>query len=427
MNDDLPEGWRETTLGEVCIKPQYGWTCKAATKGNVKYVRTSDISRRRLVWGNVPYCGSVPDDFRKYRVQVNDILVSRAGSVGISQRIREAPYEAVFASYLIRFRALENVLPEWIEYYLKSDAYWRSISEMSAGIALQNVNASKLSALELPLPPLPEQRRIVAKLEELLGKVDACQSHLAKIPLILKRFRQSVLAAACSGKLTEDWRRQHGKGGSDLQSDEESNGMGEIPSTWKWLKIQEVCQSIVDCPHSTPKWTAHGKICVRTTNFRPNQLDLSEVRFVSEKTFRDRVGRLTPHAGDVLYSREGGILGIACMIPKGIELCLGQRMMLLRTKETYSGSLLMYWLNTPQIMQKVRDLTGGTASPHLNVGDIKEFWSPLPPPEEQREIIGRVGLLLALADQIETRCGQTRERVARMYSSSLSQAFHGEL
>jgi type I restriction enzyme S subunit len=138
------------------------------------------------------------------------------------------------------------------------------------------------------------------------------------------------------------------------------------------------------------------------------------------------VERLKPHEGDVLYSREGGILGIACVIPKDLELCLGQRMMLFRTNDTYLGKFLMFWLNSPLILEKVKDLTGGTASPHLNVGDIKEFWSPVPPLEEQYEIVGRVELLLRLANEIERQCTYAQERVTRMHSSFLSKAFCGE-
>jgi hypothetical protein len=196
MSDELPQGWAATTLGQICSKPQYGWTCRAAKTGEIKYVRTTDISDGAIDWATVPYCEEGPEDVEKYRVTANDILVSRAGSVGVSLRIADVPYDAVFASYLIRFKPLNGISPKYVEFFLKSDSYWRSISEFSAGIAVPNVNATKLASLELPLSPSAEQRRIVAKLEILLDKVDASQQRLTKIPVLLKRFRQSVLAAA---------------------------------------------------------------------------------------------------------------------------------------------------------------------------------------------------------------------------------------
>jgi type I restriction enzyme S subunit len=94
------------------------------------------------------------------------------------------------------------------EFFQTSD-YWQLISENVAGNAQPNCNASKLASLPLALPPLAEQKRIVAKVEELLARVNAARERLAKIPALLKRFRQSVLAAACSGLLTEEWREEN--------------------------------------------------------------------------------------------------------------------------------------------------------------------------------------------------------------------------
>ena len=150
---NIPTGWRWAKLGDICCKPQYGWTSKASKTGSLKYLRTSDISSGKINWETVPYCQEIPPEPEKYEIQKNDILVSRAGSVGVSCRIESVPSDVVFASYLIRFQTLECVEPRFIEYYLKSDRYWRAISDCTAGIAIPNVNATKLSSLEMPLAP----------------------------------------------------------------------------------------------------------------------------------------------------------------------------------------------------------------------------------------------------------------------------------
>jgi type I restriction enzyme, S subunit len=131
--------------------------------------------------------------------------------------------------------------------------------------------------------------------------------------------------------------------------------------------------------------------------------------------------------GDVLYSREGGILGIACIIPLDVKLCLGQRMMLMRTGEFYISPLLMHWLNSPEILKQVRELTGGSASPHLNVKDIKNFPTPLPPLAEQQEIVHRVEALFQLADQLEARYQRAKAQVDKLPQAILAKAFRGEL
>ncbi len=215
MNNELPQAWARTTLGQICSKPQYGWTCKGARDGRVKYLRTTDISDGQINWSSVPYCADAPDDIEKYRVHSNDILVSRAGSVGVSYRIKDVPADAVFASYLIRFNALEGIEPKFVEAFLNSKEYWEAISEFTAGIAIPNVNASKLASLELPLAPLDEQRRIVAKLEKLLGQVETCQQRLAKIPVLEYQSTFGIVVAqgnrgtpqGALGKTTQGQRR----------------------------------------------------------------------------------------------------------------------------------------------------------------------------------------------------------------------------
>ena len=115
------------------------------------------------------------------------------------------------------------------------------------------------------------------------------------------------------------------------------------------------------------------------------------------------------------------------MIPPEVELCLGQRMMLLRTKKTYVPTFLMHWLNCPLIRRRVRELTGGSAAPHLNVKDIKCFPTPVPPLPEQAEIVRRVEELFALADRLEKRVGKARGQVDKLTQSILAKAFRGEL
>src|SRR5689334_25190089 len=98
----LPRSWFDAALGQICSKPQYGWTTRATRHGKVKYLRTTDISSGgKLNWEQVPFCEFEPEDIDRFRVSQDDILVSRAGSVGVSFRIDDAPQNAVFASYLI--------------------------------------------------------------------------------------------------------------------------------------------------------------------------------------------------------------------------------------------------------------------------------------------------------------------------------------
>ncbi|NVM23663.1 MAG: restriction endonuclease subunit S [Desulfobacterales bacterium] len=207
--ESFPEGWTIARLEQICTAPQYGWTTSANKNGTgLRLLRTTDISKGVVDWSTVPYCKKKPDNPEKYLLSPGDLVVSRAGSVGLSYVVRECP-RSIFASYLIRFRAVPSMESEFIGLFLKTPQYWAAIADETAGIAIPNVNASKLKRLEIPLPPLAEQKRIVAKVEQLLARVNAARERLAKVPEILKRFRQSVLAAACSGKITADWRKRN--------------------------------------------------------------------------------------------------------------------------------------------------------------------------------------------------------------------------
>ena len=191
--------------------------------------------------------------------------------------------------------------------------------------------------------------------------------------------------------------------------------------------IDTICHKIVDCPHSTPQWVDSGYICLRTTNFKRGYLDMSEKNYVSKDTFDKRNARLIPKSGDVLYSREGAILGIACIIPDNLDVCLGQRMMLFRTNENMLGKYLMYYLNSPKITTFVASKTGGSASPHINVGDIKKFIIPIPDIQTQIKIINYIENYFSIFDYIENIINMSLQQAESLRQSILKKAFKGEL
>ncbi|HEY4720956.1 MAG TPA: restriction endonuclease subunit S, partial [Anaerolineae bacterium] len=166
---DLPDGWAWKTLGAVCSKPQYGYTTRASKVARgPKFVRTTDLKTNGVNWDSVPYCEEPPADLEKYKLDDGDILISRAGSVGKAFRVVNPP-NAIFASYLIRFRATQ-AQDKYVEHFLQSRAYWDQVEESTAGITIPNINAQKLSAIEIPVAPLGEQQRIVAKIDQLFGE-----------------------------------------------------------------------------------------------------------------------------------------------------------------------------------------------------------------------------------------------------------------
>ncbi len=447
MSDELPQGWAATTLGEICSKPQYGWTCRAAKTGQIKYVRTTDISDGGIDWATVPYCEEAPEDVEKYRVTANDILVSRAGSVGVSFRIADVPCDAVFASYLIRFKPLNGIPPKYVEFFLKSDSYWRSISEFSAGIAVPNVNASKLASLELPLPPLGEQRRIVAKLETLLGKVDASQQRLAKIPVLLKRFRQSVLAASCSGRLTADWREERTTDCTDdtdkntsvksaksvvkISSRENNNDSEDLPDGWSLSCVGDVIESLKYGTAQKCGYEKRGVPVLRIPNVANGTIDHADLKYADLSA--KELEQLRLSSGDILLIRSNGSVSLVgkCALVRKAEAGFAYAGYLIRLRPNRSliePEFLTMSLGSFDIRLQIELQARSTSGVNnINGEEVRALRLSLPPLPEQQEIVRRVEGLFALADQLELRLAKARGQVDQLTPSLLARAFAGQL
>lgn len=283
---------------------------------------------------------------------------------------------------------------EFLCYYLNYFNYKNYVS----GITRLKLTQAQMRKIPIPNIPSDEQSRIVASIEELFSELDKAVDTLKTTKEQLEVYRQTILVDAFRAATNSTY-----------------------------LKVGCVCAKIVDCPHSTPKWEKSGKLCLRTTNFKRGYLDLQSPNYVSEETFHDRNRRIIPQPGDVLYSREGSVLGIACTIPSNVYPCLGQRMMLLRSGEKLNNRYLMHYLNSPMVTNHVIATKGGTGSPHINVGDIKEFKIPIPSLEEQSNIVRQIEEQLSSCDNVEKTVDAILAQADAMRQSILKQAFEGTL
>jgi len=160
-------------LGEVCEKPEYGYTTSATFNGKgPHFLRTTDISKGEINWKTVPFCAVLPNDEEKYKLKDGDLLISRAGSVGASVVIKKPP-RAVFASYIIRFRPKDELDSSYAGFFLRSNIFFRQLGGKTSGTTLPGINATNLSNVKIPVPPLPTQRKIASIL-------DRCESARAK-------------------------------------------------------------------------------------------------------------------------------------------------------------------------------------------------------------------------------------------------------
>jgi type I restriction enzyme S subunit len=451
----LPEGWTIAKLGDLCAHPQYGWTTSANKNGTgLKLLRTTDISGGTVNWSMVPFCAEEPNDPEKYLLETGDILVSRAGSVGLSYLVKECP-QAIFASYLIRFRPKPSIESEFITLFLKSPEYWASIVDQTSGIAIPNVNASKLKELEVPLPPLPEQKRIVAKVEELLARVISARKHLAKVSIILKRFRQAVLAAACSGRLTSDWRDNATRVTpvdqtihEILQQREEEwikaniskkykrpqdvriDGLQALPEGWKYISSDTLISFVTSGSRGWAKYYVEsGPIFIRVGNLDHDTIspNFTGVQHVNPPAGQER-DRTRTQLGDILISITADVGMIALLQDEIGKAYVNQHVSIVRpVKNTFRPYLAWYLASREGGQAQFQDLQRGATKVGLGLDDIKSVAIPFPPIEEQQEIVRRVESMFKLADAVEKRVAFATARAKKLTRAILAKAFRGEL
>lgn len=346
-----------------------------------------DINGRYPIYGS----GGVIGYSKEYLCPAGTTIIGRKGTINSPLYVNEPFWNVDTAFGLIPSQQL-------VSKYLYYFCCYFNFKALDKSTTIPSLAKRDLENVEMPVPSLDEQTCIVARIEELFSELDKAVDTLKTTKEQLAVYRQAVLVDAF-----------------------------RVATNSTHLKIGYVCAKIVDCPHSTPKWEKNGKLCLRTTNFKRGYLDLQSPNYVSEETFNDRNRRIIPQPGDVLYSREGSVLGIACTIPSNVYPCLGQRMMLLRSGEKLNNRYLMHYLNSPMVTNHVIATKGGTGSPHINVGDIKEFQIPIPSLEEQSNIVRQIEEQLSSCDNVEKTVDAILTQADAMRQSILKQAFEGTL
>ena len=466
MIQDLPAGWNTTTLGEVCDKPEYGWTTKAVLRASgLRLLRTTDISKGIIDWSSVPFCEQEPSSPEKFLLSDGDIVISRAGSVGVSALIHDCP-EAVFASYLIRFRANSELEKKYLHYYLSSPSYWEQISQESAGIALQNVNAKKLAGLTVPLPPLAEQRRIVAEIETQFTRLDVSVAALRRAQANLKRYRASVLKDACEGRLVTTeaelarsegreyepaavllerilaerrarWESQEKRRGKYREpSAPDISALPELPEGWVWATVEELgalgAQPVLTGPFGTTlkssDFTSDGTPVLTIGCLTVNGINLEKAVFVTGEKASE-LSRYTLKEGDVLFSRMATV-GRAGMI--GAEhsgALFNYHIMRLRLNglAVVAQYYMAYVRGSSEVERYLTEINHGATRDGINTSQLLTMPFALPPLAEQRRIVAEVERRLSVVQQAEATVAASLARAERLRQSILKQAFSGRL
>ena len=257
------------------------------------------------------------------------------------------------------FSVSDELDQQYLFYFLKSDIGRQMIKAKSSGSVRDNLKMDMLKEMTIPKRTLQEQKECVAILDKLKRIISLQEEKIEKYDKLVKaRF-------------------------VEMFGDPVANEMG-----WDTLPLENACKAIVDCPHSTPSYTKEdtGFRCIRTSIVKKNRMLWDEIEYIPEDEYVKRIQRKKPDVGDIVYTREGAILGIAAIIDRNCNVALGQRSMLLSPNiDKCASEFLCVAMNSDSFLDNALKGVSGSASPHINVGDIKAFRMIMPPIELQNQ------------------------------------------
>lgn len=416
--DRLPKGWVTTQIDSVA-EIKGGKRLPKGKKLTVEvtahpYIRVTDFDNGGVDLTKILYVDEETYAvIKNYTISKNDLYISIAGTIGLVGEIPDILNGANLTENAAKICHINGATKNYLKYVLNSSMAKSQFEDKTTSSGQPKLALFRIKDCQFPLPPLAEQTVIAQTLDTLLAQVDNIKTRLDAIPKILKTFRQSVLAAAVSGKLTEEWR-----------------GENEC-SVWDEYEFETLLREMRNGLSPKPNENEIGHPIFRISAVRPLEIDYSDMRYLEcENKIAERY-RLRKN--DLLFTRYNGSLdfvGVCGMIkeePKGVIL-YPDKLIRVRLKENVHPSYIELYFASPSIRKLVTDFVKSTSGQKgISGKDLKSVLVALPSFKEQTEIVRRVEELFAFADQIEQQVKNAQGRVNNLTQSILAKAFRGEL
>lgn len=324
-------------LPEVC-EIQYGFPFDSSlfsAEGDLPLIRIRDVVRGYTETYTSEKCDVA------YLVHEGDILVGMDGVFNVAKWKGEPAY---LNQRVCRIIPNETIDADFLFYFIPTAL--KKIENETAFVTVKHLKAKQLNAVVVPDVPIEEQKKIAAQLNVITHLISLRQQQAEKLDELVKARFVDMFWGAYSEVIAED-----------------------------------VCEKIVDCPHSTPKYNESELKypAIRTSEIQDGQIEWSSMKYVGINEYQRRVKRLIPEAGDIVYAREG-TYGDCVILPEGYQFCLGQRTMLFRPNYKLCNSEYLHAVLRAAAVKYQADMSNaGSTVPHVNVSDAKRFHFPLPP------------------------------------------------
>jgi len=436
LDGEVPPGWQTTTLGSVGKWGSGGTPRRgvgAYFGGSIPWLKIGDLTDGIVTESEETITQEGLENSSAKLVDPGTLLVAMYGSIGklgipamtcaTNQAIAFCTPDPTVTTSKFLFQLLLHLRP--------------TLVGEGKGGNQSNISQTVLKALAVPLPSLDEQERLVQCLEFSASSALSATSHLATAARAIERFHQAVLTAACSGRLTGDWRKRFsGPKARPLArntsvrrrraSVEVSLPWPELPGDWVLARVSEISELVTDGDHNPPRRTSSGIPHLTARNVRGGKLTLENCTFLAPNDF-DRVRRrYDPHEGDVIITCVG-TLGSTAVVPAGFTFSADRNLAVIRPKRGVHPDYLRLVLDSPIVQMHIRDASGSTSQPHLYLGALREIPIPVAPAEEQVEIVRQVADLIAHADSLRDRIDAANTTIVRGAQAVLAKAFRGDL
>lgn len=410
---DFPQSWAITPLITVLESLRDGThTPPKRTSEGVPLLSARNVQNGTIDWSEA-YSHIAAEDYlqiqRTNPVSEGDVLLTIVGSIGRSCVNRTSDQFTLQRSVAIAKPDRRVVDADYLSLLFRSQGFQAALEEFASGTAQRGVYLGALKTIPIALAPLNEQRRIVAKLEKLLCRVNAAQERLATIPRILKRFRQAILAAAYSGSLI-----------GDLKTGE-----------WPHVLLDEISRELITGPFGSAlhksDYVQAGVPVINPINIVNGKILPSQNMAVSRSTM-NRLSRYVLENRDIVLARRGELGRCALVRATEVGWLCGTGSAILRVDPKRAlPEYIQIVISSPNARSYLNDGAVGTTMANLNQRLFLAMPLLLPSLDEQQETVRRVEVLFNTADALEARYHKAKAHVDKLTQSILAKAFHGEL
>lgn len=395
--------------------------------GDVACLRTTNV-QRDVEWDDLWFVPTEHVKRAEQFVQPGDILISTANSyeqVGKVAAVTAVPRQATLGAFISLIRPRAGVEPKFLYHQL---AWGRTRSRIretaSTTTNISNVSTKKLAALELDVPPLDEQRRIVAEIEKQFSRLDQAVANLKRVKANLKRQTVAILSAAIGGELLDR---------AVLLASTERPDFApviDLPCGWSWVSAADVCEVVASGSTPKPEEMTSGAgevpfIKVYNLGF-DGSLDFTVKPTFIRRAIHDRqLARSRCLPGDVLMNIVGPPLGKVSLVPDSFpEWNINQAIVTFRVGPRILNRLLAYWLMAPPVQRRIERTSKATAGQYnVQVSTCRKLVLPLPPLGEQARIVAEVDRRLSITREVEAEIDANLKRAQALRQAVLVRAF----